>query len=108
MNTPPVRGSVAVDHDRNLFATWAGKNFHLYNLNERTLVHTLKASEPLVYFARHVAFAEDGSRVVGGSDTSKATVYDTETGSVVQDLDYTDKGLVQPVAVRLASLHNFH
>ena len=68
----------------------------------------MTSEPPVVMFPKHVAFIEKGSRVVTGTDTSKAVVYETQTGKVVQTLQYPENALVQPVSVRFHTSCSFN
>ena len=71
----------------------------MYDIRTLGFIRAMKSDGPIVLVTKHVAFAEQYSKVVTGTDHSKAVVYDSNTGEVIQDLSYLGKGMIQPIAV---------
>ena len=93
------RASIAVDLPNDRFATCGGGQFEMHRLSNIAHIRTLESEKPLVLFPKDVAFSEAGTKLVTGTDRGMAVVYDSATGTVVQTLQYTKEGLVQPVTV---------
>lgn len=75
--------------------------FQIYKLSTLIRMYPLDCEKQIVPFPKDVEFAEEGRKIVTGTDRGKAVVYDTESGKVLQNLKYTEDGLVQTVAVRV-------
>lgn len=94
--------------EANIFVVNAGQNeYSLFNFATLAPIRSLKGPPPIVRYPRQVCFAEDGQKVVGGTDCGKALLFETATGKLIQRLDYTPGGLVQPIAVRFSLLLSF-
>jgi hypothetical protein len=77
-----------------------GTNFALHNLQSGMLVRTFPTGTPIKRFPKQVAFGEDDTVVVGGSDHGVIYVFDRKTGDVLDTLIHSRRGLVQTVTVR--------
>ncbi|THH20171.1 hypothetical protein EUX98_g8637 [Antrodiella citrinella] len=96
-NGPSVMAAVDIDYHRERFVTCTERGFQLHQLGNLSHILSLESEPPIVSFAKHVAFVDNGNLVVTGTDAGKAVVYDAETGKRMQDLTYPGGGLVQPV-----------
>jgi hypothetical protein len=98
-----------VDHRADRMVVCTGKNFQAFSLSDLKHEKTLECiSPPLVVYPRQLAFIEGGSRVVGGTDSGCAIVYDLNKGTIVERLIYPKGGLVQIVEVSTHSLFPRH
>ena len=64
------------------------------------LVRTFPTGTPIKRFPKQVAFGEDDTVVVGGSDHGVIYVFDRKTGDVLDTIIHSRRGLVQTVTVR--------
>ncbi|THH20864.1 hypothetical protein EUX98_g8501 [Antrodiella citrinella] len=99
----PKTGKVCLDKANGpsvieRFIACTERGFQLHQLGNLSHVLSLESDPFVVSFAKQVAFVDQGSTVVSGTDVGKAVVYSAETGKRVQDLVYPQGGLVQPVA----------
>lgn len=76
-----------------------GMDYRVYEFGPLHYLRNLKSEDPVVLYPKQVAFAEQGTRIVTGSDRRKAIVYNAETGNVVQNLDFVGHSMVQPIGV---------
>ncbi|THU76003.1 hypothetical protein K435DRAFT_658133 [Dendrothele bispora CBS 962.96] len=92
-----IMGNVSVDQLKDCFIAWTGRDFDIFTLSNLRHRLTLDGGVPVVSFAKQIVFADDGRFAVGGTDRGCAVLYDTQSGSVVQNFNYPKGGLVQPV-----------
>ncbi|KAK7019367.1 hypothetical protein VNI00_018111 [Paramarasmius palmivorus] len=92
-------GAVAFDRYKDSVIVNNGKDFRVLSITNLTHQQTLPASAPtVVLYPKQVTFIEDGNKVVGGTDSGHAAIYDLSSGKIVQRLEYPKGGLVQVVA----------
>ncbi len=73
--------------------------FDLHQLDTGRYIRTLTTGPCLRTVPKQVAFAEDSTVVVGGSDQGSVFVFSRISGTPAQILRHTDRGLVQTIAV---------
>ncbi|KAK7441161.1 hypothetical protein VKT23_016642 [Stygiomarasmius scandens] len=97
---------VTVDEKQDVFVAWTGQRAEMFRLGNSEHVKAFQGEAPLVGNTKQVLFAEDGSRLIVGTDHGFAEVYSVESGEIVQRLEYPRKSLVQYVAAQsLTSCH---
>lgn len=95
------RSALAVDSTGDRLAVCCGKDFELWSLSTLKQIRTIQDPRPpTVLFPKQVAFTDDDSSIVTGTDHGCAVIYDCESGDVLQTLVYPTGTLVQTVAVR--------
>ena len=65
------------------------------------LVRTFSAGTPIKRFPKQVIFAEDDTVVVGGSDHGAEYTFDRKTGTNLDKLVHSRRGLVQTITVSI-------
>ncbi|KAJ3924631.1 MAG: hypothetical protein NXY57DRAFT_1044773, partial [Lentinula lateritia] len=98
--------SVSLDQPRNRFVTYSGLDFQLFSLANLSHIRTYQDEPPIISYPKQVAFAENGTKIVAGTDRGKVLIYNTESGQLDQTLIYVKGNLVQPVAA--ASFDGMH
>ncbi|KAJ3872010.1 WD40-repeat-containing domain protein [Lentinula edodes] len=101
-----VMASVSLDQPRNRFVTYSGLDFQLFSLANLSHIRTYQDEPPIISYPKQVAFAENGTKIVAGTDRGKVLIYNTESGQLDQTLIYVKGNLVQPVAA--ASFDGMH
>ncbi|THV00404.1 hypothetical protein K435DRAFT_657160 [Dendrothele bispora CBS 962.96] len=97
---------VAVNETHDYFAAWTGQRVELYQLSNSQYVKAFHCEASLVGNTKQVSFAEDGSRLVVGTDHGFVDVFSVVSGNIVQRLEYPRKSLVQYLAtLTLPSCH---
>ncbi|KAK7459475.1 hypothetical protein VKT23_009458 [Stygiomarasmius scandens] len=91
---------VAVDEKHDYFVAWTSRCAELYRLSNSEYVKALQGEVPLIGNTKQLSFAEDGSRLVVGTDHGFVEVFSVETGKIIQRLEYPRKSLVQYVATQ--------
>lgn len=90
----------AAIHDRNVVVDNASGSFALYDLDDGTLIRSLKTGmSPRNRRPKQVAFGEDGRIVVGGSDHGKVFVFEKATGLLLETLMASGDANVHTVTV---------
>lgn len=78
------------------------QGFELFDVQrDEALPKKLPTKRILLSVTKHVVFAEDDAKVVGGTDQGCAEVFHVKSGRRFQTLKYNLGGLVQSVAVSL-------
>ncbi|KAK7443830.1 hypothetical protein VKT23_015611 [Stygiomarasmius scandens] len=95
---PSEMHSVSVDERNDLFAAWTGQRAQLFKLSSLEHFRTFLGEVSLVGNTKQVAFAEDGSVLVVGTDHGFAEVFSIESTDCIQHLNYPQKALVQYIA----------
>ncbi|KAK7433591.1 hypothetical protein VKT23_020695 [Stygiomarasmius scandens] len=95
---PSEMHSVSVDERNDLFAAWTGQRAQLFKLSSLEHFKTFLGEVSLVGNTKQVAFAEDGSVLVVGTDHGFAEVFSVESTDCIQHLNYPRKALVQYIA----------
>ncbi|KAK7442552.1 hypothetical protein VKT23_016150 [Stygiomarasmius scandens] len=86
---------VSVDEKHDYFVAWTGSRAELYRLSNSEYVKAFQGEVALVGNTKQVSFAEDGSRLVVGTDHGFVEVFSTESAKIIQHLEYPRKSLVQ-------------
>ncbi|THU96430.1 WD40 repeat-like protein [Dendrothele bispora CBS 962.96] len=103
---PQEMHCVSVDERNDLFAAWTGQRAEIFKLSNSEQVRAFQGEVALVGNTKQVAFAEEGSKLVVGSDHGFAEVFVVQSGECIQRLHYPRKALVQYVGIRtLPSSH---
>ncbi|TCD61003.1 hypothetical protein EIP91_009173 [Steccherinum ochraceum] len=98
-NGPEVMKHVTLDSESDVFAICAARNTQLFNLDSLTFIRQLEDPvPPTVLYPKQVAFTEECTKVVAGTDRGVALVFDCATGVLVQTLPAPSCKLVQTVA----------
>jgi hypothetical protein len=71
--------------------------FDLHALDNSMYVRTLPTGIPIKKLPKQVAFGENSTVVVGGSDHGIVYVFERESGKLLHSLRHADKGMVQTV-----------
>ncbi|KAF5342783.1 hypothetical protein D9758_017129 [Tetrapyrgos nigripes] len=77
---PKAMLSVSVDEKQDLFAAWIGPNAAMFKLSNSEFVREFKGDEMLFPNAKEVAFAEEGSLLVVGSDHGPVQIFSVLSG----------------------------
>ncbi|KAK7448412.1 hypothetical protein VKT23_013676 [Stygiomarasmius scandens] len=97
---------VSVDEKHDWFVAWTGHRAELYRLSNSEFVRAFQGEVSLVGNTKQVSFAEDGSRLMVGTDHGFVEVYSVESGEILQRLEYPRKSLIQYLAtLSLPSCH---
>ncbi|KAJ8094112.1 hypothetical protein PM082_023320 [Marasmius tenuissimus] len=102
--------SVALDLERDRLIVHTGKDIQLLSFSKLKCEKTYKPSAPLtVNFPKQLAFIEDRTQFVSGSDSGHAAIYSVEKGDAIveQILEYPNGGLVQTVAASSGKRWNY-
>ena len=97
-----IRGNVAINYDRGLFAVDnMAQGFSLYTLEDMRFLHKYPTGRPTKRFPKQVGFDEDCRVLVGSSDHGTIYVFDRKTGLVVETLHHEDDVLLQALVVSI-------
>ncbi|KAK7457780.1 hypothetical protein VKT23_010119 [Stygiomarasmius scandens] len=97
---------VTVDEKQDVFVAWTGQRAEMYRLGNSEYVKAFQGEAPLVGNTKQVSFAEDGSRLIVGTDHGFVEVYSVDSGEIIQRLEYPRKSLVQYIATQsITSCH---
>ena len=97
-----IRGNVAINYDRGLFAVDnMAQGFSLYTLEDMQFLHEYPTGRPMKQFPKQVGFDEDCRVLVGGSNHGTIYVFDRKTGLVVETLHHEDDVLLQALVVSI-------
>ena len=78
-----------------------GQDFQAHRLHDAAYRQTYTGPGRLIApISKDIVLSEEGTTLVGGTDSGMAIVYNTQSGKVIQTLEYPRGGLVQSVAVR--------
>ncbi|KAL0061543.1 hypothetical protein AAF712_011630 [Marasmius tenuissimus] len=92
-------GSVALDEARDQLIVNTSNTCEVFTFSDLKHRATLPSTAPtVVTYPRQMTLIEDGSRLVSGTDSGHAVVYNLDRYTVEQKLVYPKGGLVQPVA----------
>ncbi|THU99066.1 WD40 repeat-like protein [Dendrothele bispora CBS 962.96] len=97
-NGPKEMHCVSVDEKQDLFASWTGQQAQVFRLTNSEFVGTFQGEISLCRDAKQIAFAEEGTRLVVGTDHGLVEVFEVQSGQRVQTLGYPRKSLVHTVA----------
>ena len=78
----------------------AHDGFDLHQIEDGAYVRTFKTGPATTRKPKQVFFAENSQVVVGGSDHGAVYVFDRKSGSKLDVLRHSEKGLVQIITVR--------
>ncbi|KAI6023549.1 WD40-repeat-containing domain protein, partial [Pisolithus microcarpus] len=93
-------GSVCIDRTGSLFAIDnAISGFSLHRLSDGSCIRTYD-TKPLKTYPKQVAFMEDGTVIVGGSDNGLVYIFEKNTGTLRQRLRHSQTARAQTVTVR--------
>ncbi|KAJ3781479.1 hypothetical protein GGU10DRAFT_379501 [Lentinula aff. detonsa] len=96
---PVPMGTVIIGRSESLFVAGTGQDFQAYRLQDIVYRQTYAGPGRLIApISKDIVFAEEETILVGGTDSGMAIVYDTQSGKVIQTLQYPRGGLVQSVA----------
>ncbi|KAJ8089189.1 hypothetical protein PM082_014437 [Marasmius tenuissimus] len=92
-------GSVALNEARDQLIVNTSNTCEVFTFSDLKHRATLPSTAPtVVTYPRQMTLIEDGSRLVSGTDSGHAVVYNLDRYTVEQKLVYPKGGLVQPVA----------
>ncbi|KAJ3738828.1 hypothetical protein DFH05DRAFT_1530984 [Lentinula detonsa] len=96
---PVPMGTVIIGRSESLFVAGTGQDFQAYRLQDIVYRQTYTGPGRLIApISKDIVFAEEETILVGGTDSGMAIVYNTQSGKVIQTLQYPRGGLVQSVA----------
>ncbi|KAL0057612.1 hypothetical protein AAF712_015736 [Marasmius tenuissimus] len=92
-------GSIALDEARDQLVVNTASHCEAFTFSDLKHRATLPSTAPTVVpYPRQMSLIEDGSRLVSGTDSGHAVIYNLDRFTVEQKLAYPRGGLVQPVA----------
>ncbi|KIK12252.1 hypothetical protein PISMIDRAFT_18872 [Pisolithus microcarpus 441] len=95
--TGMITGSVCVDQTGSLFAIDNTiSRFSLHQLSDGSCIRTYD-TKLLKTYPKQVAFAEDGTVIIGGSDNSLVYIFEKNTGTLWQRLHHSQMARAQTV-----------
>ncbi|KAG6326352.1 hypothetical protein ID866_12737 [Astraeus odoratus] len=95
----PHRGSVAIDIGQTLFLIDNGvSGFSLHKMSDSSCIRTYD-TKPAKSYLKQVAFAENDTLVVGGSDNGGVYMFDKSSGALQRTLRHSKTGQVQMITV---------
>ncbi|KAF5359902.1 hypothetical protein D9758_013992 [Tetrapyrgos nigripes] len=103
---PKAMYSVSIHEKQDLFGAWIGGNAALFKLSNSEFVRDFKGVDTLYDNAKEVAFAEEGSLIVVGSDHGPVQIFSVSSGQLLQQLEFHHLAALQYVAAQ--SLPNAH
>ncbi|KAF5320582.1 hypothetical protein D9758_018147 [Tetrapyrgos nigripes] len=96
---PKCMDSVALDERRDIFAAWTGEHAAVFRLSNAEHITTFPNEGRNVGDIKQIAFAEDGSTLVFGTDYGSAEIFSLDSRKCVQSLSYPGGPLVQSIAM---------
>ncbi|KAJ3715430.1 hypothetical protein C8R42DRAFT_725784 [Lentinula raphanica] len=84
---------VSVDQDTSRFIASTGYGFQLFDLNSLNYIRSFvqDGMDPENAFPCQVAFVENGSKIVGGTDQGEALLFDSHSGLLEQRMEFPTK-----------------
>ncbi|KAL0064353.1 hypothetical protein AAF712_008653 [Marasmius tenuissimus] len=105
---PESTGSVAVDSSYERFVIGTGKDFQVFDTIDLRYLRTLESSGPVIVpYPMQLAFTEDNTQIVTGTDSGQAVLCNVDSGKIVQRLHYPKGGLVQTVTTFATREHEY-
>ncbi|KAK7024409.1 hypothetical protein VNI00_015372 [Paramarasmius palmivorus] len=96
---PKRIGDVAMDSSNDRLVVSTGKDFQVLSISTLKHLKTFERSAPTTVLSpKQVRFVERGCKLIAGTDSAHAAMYDVEKGKLEQKLVYPRGGLVQTVA----------
>ncbi|KAF5359928.1 hypothetical protein D9758_014002 [Tetrapyrgos nigripes] len=86
------------------FAAWIGPNAAMFKLSNSEFVREFKGDEMLFPNAKEVAFAEEGSLLVVGSDHGPVQIFSVLSGQRLQHLTFPRTATLQYVSCHLIAI----
>ena len=93
-------GYATVDEKKGLALICHTDGFSMHQLPTRNIEGTYLTEKSLTTKPKPIMFAENGCRVITGSDHGKVYVFKTEGGKPVDILHHADDDMVQSITVR--------